>query len=991
MHSKSLIKTIAFFLTIACLYHLSFTFIARKVENDATKFSNGDMAKKTQYLDSVANKTVYNLGIARYTYNEVKERQLNLGLDLKGGMNITMAVSMEDLLKSLCNNEGDPKFIKALRLAKERAKGSIKNFVDVFAESYQAQSPDARLAPLFATSSNQNEIDLNANNTQVVAYLHREVDAAIDRTFNILRTRIDKFGIAQPNIQKAGNGRILIELPGVTDQARVRKLVQGAAKLEFWETYDNAEIFTLLNNINSRLKDKLKIASDTVTVDKSKTQAKTKKTDKSSNSKQSLVDKLANSGDIAKLETEKTNNPLFNILTPHLSFDPETYGRPINGPIVGYAQANNIEQINKYLSEEENKNLLPFNLHFSWSANTIGDQKDIYTLYALKGKGFDNSAVLDGEYVINSRAGINEMNGQPEVVMFMNSEGANIWRRITSEAAKNQSAIAIVLDGVVYSAPRVNNEIPNGVSSITGHFTIDETTDLANILKAGKLPAPVYVEEEAVVGPTLGQESMQAGLVSCIFGLLAVFVFIWFYYNKAGLIANVALIINLFFMIGILASFQAVLTLPGIAGIILTMGMAVDANVIIYERIKEELNLNNSLSVAVNKGFKHAYSAIIDANVTTLLLGIVLYIFSSGIVKGFATTLIIGIFTSMFTAIYMTRLMIESFLKKKQDLSFSTKITKSWFNNVNFNFVGKRKLFYSISIVIIIIGMISLIFRGLNIGVDFKGGRSYVVRFDNNVKVSEVRKVLTPLFAKETPEIKTFGSTNQVKVTTSYLIDDESEYADREVKKLLEIGLSKINNKSEILSTQKIGPTIAKDIKIGAYYSIIISLLVMYAYILLRFKRWQLSVGAVVALIHDVLIMVSIYSIFNGLMPFQLDVNQTFIAALLTIMGYSMNDTVVIFDRIREYYSKFSNKKLIPQIVNLALNSTLNRTLVTALTTAVVLVVMLLFGGETLASFSFAMLVGVIAGTYSSIFIANVGLLDLDKKQPHEALIDEIV
>ncbi|MCO4291438.1 protein translocase subunit SecDF [Solitalea sp. MAHUQ-68] len=986
MQGKGVIRFVAIALALACLYHISFTVVTSRVEKKAKEYANGNAAKESYYLDSIATEPVYDLGIKSFTYRDCKEKQLNLGLDLKGGMNVTMEVSMVDLIRSMSGNSTDAAFNQALELAKQRSlKGGSKDFVELFVTAYNEVAPQGKLATIFATAENKGRIDYNTSNEDVVKVLKKESESAFNRSFEILRTRIDKFGVTQPNIQKIGGNRILIELPGVDDKERVRKLLQGSAKLEFWETYDNGEVYGGLVAANTA------IASQQALIDKGN--AKVDSTGKADTTQKksdlALLNKMKTEG--GKKDTAAAQalfakqNPLFSVLIPSTYQAQNGQQSLAPGAVIGYAALKDTAKINQYLSNPTVKANFPSNIKFAWSVKSV-NEKNIFQLFALKSSGRDGKAALGGNVISNARNDFNQ-DGSPEVTMYMNADGAKEWRRITAEAAAaNKRPIAIVLDDAVYSAPNVQNEISGGVSSISGKFTPEETLDLANILKAGKLPAPAKIVEEATVGPTLGQEAINNGLISCLAGLIVVFIFMAVYYNKAGISADIALIVNLFFMIGVLASFGAVLTLPGIAGIVLNIGMAVDANVLIYERIKEELDHGKSLRMAITDGFKHAYSAIIDANVTILLLGIILYVFSSGLIQGFATTLIIGIFTSLFSAIFITRLIFEAQLAKNKVIKFTNEFSKNWFKDTDFDFVSKRKTFYIISVVIILAGAVSLATRGLSLGVDFQGGRTYTVRFDKDVKVGEVREALKPAFGGEAPEVKTFGGSGigdnrQVRITTSYQIDNQSDQVDQEVESKLKDGLAKIGGKSEIMDSRKVGPTIANDIKVSAFWSIGLALVIIYIYILIRFRKWQFGIGATVALFHDVLIIIAVYSIFNGLLPFSLDVDQTFVAAILTIMGYSMNDTVVVFDRVREYMGLHHSKnESMGQVINSALNSTLNRTVVTGLCTMLVLIVLFIFGGAILRGFSFALLVGIVVGTYSSLFVATPIVVDFIRK-----------
>lgn len=987
MQGKGAIRFFAIALSIACLYSLSFTFVANGVESDAKEYAAGDIKREKAYLDSMETEVVYNLGFAKFTFQECKQLQLNLGLDLKGGMNVTMEISLSDLVRSMANNNTDTTFNKAVRIAEQKSARSDQNFIDLFVSEYKNLDQNVKLASIFATKENSPRITYSSSNDEVVKVLKTEAQSAIDRSFNILRTRIDKFGVTQPNIQlQQGSNRVLIELPGVTDPERVRKLLQGSAQLEFWDVYANGEIINYLDKANKSLKEKLALTKNTVvpTGDSSATADTTKA---ATNDLALLKNVKSDTGakDTANksFESFAKDNPLFAVLNPNLGQNEQGQQVVAPGPVVGFAMLRDTAKVNQYLSMPEVKSNFPSDVRFLWGVKSIND-KNVFELYAIKANTRDGKAPLGGEVISDARSDIDQK-GNPEVIMAMNTDGAKVWRRMTAEASAdkdNKKSIAIVLDNYVYSAPTVQNEISGGVSNISGSFTVNETKDLANVLKAGKLPAPARIVEEAIVGPSLGQEAINAGLISSVVGLIVVLIFMAIYYNKAGLIADLALFANVFFIMGILASLGAVITLPGIAGIVLTIGMSVDANVLIYERIREELETGKSFRMAIADGFRNAYSSIIDANVVTLISGVILYTFGTGPILGFATTLIIGIVTSLFAAIFITRLIFEGQIAKDKVVSFTNKFTQGFFKNADFDFLARRKLFYTISTLIIVAGIVSLIFRGLSFGVDFKGGRTYVVRFDKEVSVGDIRTSLTSEFGGA-PEVKTFGSSNQVKITTSYLIEKGGDEAEKQVETKLMNGLSKIgDNSGKILSQQKVGPTIADDIKTSAVWAILLSLAAVFFYILIRFKRWQFGMGAMVALLHDVLILLSLFSIFNGILPFSLDIDQQFIAAVLTVMGYSMNDTVVVFDRVREYMNLHhtKNEGLAP-VINNALNSTLSRTMVTGLTTMFVLIILFIFGGEILRGFSFAMLIGVIFGTYSSLFVATPIVVDFIRKE----------
>ena len=981
MQNKSFVSLFAIVFSVVCLYQLSFTWIAKGVEKDAVEYSNGDELREKAYLDSVASEPAYNIGLKNYTYSECKSRELNLGLDLKGGMNVTLEVSVVDVIRAMSNYNKDETFNAAIRAAIDKQVDSQDDFVTLFGQSFADLSPEGKLASIFYTPELKDKISSTSTNDEVMGVIRIEVEDAIDRSFNILRSRIDRFGVSQPNIQRLeGSGRILVELPGVKDPERVRKLLQGTAQLEFWETYENTEILGAIDQVNAYLKSQV-VVEEEVVEDAQETAEETS-IEEDFDTDLAIEDLSTNSeasSDSAALSAEQFSkeNPLYAVLFPNLNQS----NQPNEGPVCGISSIKDTAQVNAYLNMDEVKNILPRDVRFVWTVKPYDPEGRFVQLVALRVTSRDGKAAMEGDVVTDARTDFGQLNGSPEVSMAMNAEGARMWKRLTADNIGK--SVAIVLDDYVYSYPTVQAEISGGRSQITGNFTINEANDLSNILKSGKLPAPARIIEEAIVGPSLGQEAIDSGLRSFIIALSIVLLYMMFYYSFAGLVSNVALLANLFFVFGVLSSLGAVLTLPGIAGIVLTIGMSVDANVLIYERIREELLNGKGLKLAVSDGYKNAYSSIIDANVTTLLTGIILYIFGSGPIKGFATTLVIGILTSLFSAIFITRLILQWRLEKKGTASFDNSITRGAFKNTAIDFLGKRKLFYGISSLIILIGIGSLATKKLNYGVDFKGGRTFVVRFDVPVDNEAVRNSLANYFVDDSglkmfPEVKTFGDNNQVKITTKYLIDSKELTADAVVAQQLDNGLAIIGD-YEIMSSQKVGPTIADDIKVSALWSILFSLLVIFLYILLRFRKWQFSLGAVAAVFHDVLIVLSIFSIFYGILPFSLEIDQAFIAALLTIIGYSLNDTVVVFDRIREHMNIFKKKEF-NSLVNNALNSTLSRTVNTSLTTFFVLLVIFLFGGEVIRGFMFALMVGVLVGTYSSLFVASPIMVDTIKK-----------
>lgn len=975
MQGKGLIKLLVIVVSLACLYSLSFTWVTRNVERDAENFAKGDLAKEKSYLDSMAGEVVYNLGFAKYTYREAKANELALGLDLKGGMNVTMEISLDELIRNLANNPKDEKFNKALEQAVAKSKTSAKTVVALFMEEYKSIGATTPLSTFFSTKDNAALIKPGDSDSKVESFLQKEADNAIQNSYKVLRTRIDKFGVASPNIQiQQGTNRILIELPGVKDESRVRNLLQGSAKLEFYETYTNQEVYPLLENIDKTLASTLKAAPAATT---NATADTSKKSD-------DLLSNLTGGKKDAKKDSAAVNlgqkNPLFEVLRPAVYMGENQQMALMPGSMVGIASLKDTAKVNAYLQRPEVKSILPGNLKLLWSVKPEQKTPEQLSLYAIKGSGQDNGAVLTGDVITDATANFDDKN-QPVVGMQMNSEGAHQWKKITAKAAQNRDAIAIVLDNVVYSAPSVNGEIPNGSSSISGSFTVEDTKDLANVLKAGRLPTTAKIVEEAVVGPTLGQAAIDAGVNSAVIGIIVVMIFMIAYYNTAGIVANIAVLLNVFIIMGVLASLNAVLTLPGIAGIVLTMGTAVDANVLIYERIREELGLGKSIRQAVADGYKHALPSILDSQITTFLIGIILFLFGSGPILGFATTLMVGIITSLFTAILVTRVIFEWMLAKDFKIKVSFPWSANTLHNANFKFVQKRKIFYAISIVAVLISAASIFTKGFSLGVDFQGGRTYTVRYDKPVDLEAVRTNLDDIF-KKTTEVKVFGASNQLRITTTYHIEETSDAADKEVLDKLNQGLSKVDasNKHEILSSQKVGPSIATDIKSRATSSAIFSIIIVAAYILIRFHKWEYSIGAAIATIHDAIILLGLFSLLDGIVPFSLDIDQHFVAAILTVIAYSVNDTVVVFDRLREFVSKpNAHNEDLGDVVNHAINSTLSRTIITSLTIVFVLAVLFIFGGEVIRGFSFAILIGVIVGTYSSIILAAPSVYDLRK------------
>ncbi|MCK9422512.1 MAG: protein translocase subunit SecDF [Bacteroidales bacterium] len=1061
MQNKGVVKFFASIFILVCLFQLSFTFISYRYSGKANEYANSPQvtalskqmaqgnALKQEYCydsiskarleyfnDSMANVNVYNILIKKYTLKDVKEREINLGLDLKGGMNVTMAVSVPDVIRALSGNNQDPTFNKALQKAIEKEKSSTRDFVDLFAESFKETDPNAKLAAIFNTVELKDKINYNTTNAEVIKVIREESNAAIDRTYNILTTRIDRFGVVQPNIQKLQTaGRILIELPGIKDPERVRKLLQGTAQLEFWETYQFPDLQPFFGEANKKLVSILTATTDSIKAD-STLKADTAAAAKAIASKQLLAEKKEPSkkeeikktaektvakkdstkSDTSKgnallkqlgKDTSKTNvankrnesfedyakkNPLFAYLNPAIYQNKD--GQYVAGQtaMVGRAFIKDTTRVNQML--RLTKNLFPRDLKLAWTVKPRSDSKDVLELVALKITSRDGSPALGGDVITNARQDYDQ-NGRVEVSMSMNSEGARVWKRLTGDNIGKQ--IAILLDGYVYSYPNVNSEIPNGMSSITGgNMTVEEALDLANILKAGKLPAPARIVAEEIVGPSLGQESINAGLISFIIAFIGVLLYMSLYYNGAGHVADIALFANVFFLFGVLASIGAVLTLPGIAGIVLTLAMAVDSNVIIYERMREEIRAGKGLRLVVKDGFHHAYSAIIDGHVTTILTGVVLYIFGSGPIQGFATTLVIGLLLSLFSSIFIARLVFEWMLDRNMHITTGNKYTMNLFQNININFIGLRKKMYILSICIIIPGIISIFVRGLDPGLDFTGGRSYIVRFDQNVSTNDVRESLRKVFG-ESPEVKTFGPNNQVKITSKFMIDDRSQKSDSIVNSKLFEGVKsfyktpitftdfKATDAKKIigeLSSQRVDPTISYTLIWRAFMAVFFSLIIIFIYIAIRFKNWQFGIGGVVSLFHDTLIIITMFTLFHGILPFGMEIDQTFIAAILTVIGYSIMDTVIIFDRIREYRALYPKRELANNI-NAAINSTLGRTINTSGVTLVVLIVIFIFGGEVLRGFTFALIIGVISGTYSSVFNATpiaYDILQLQKR-----------
>ena len=991
MQNKGLVRILAVCLALVCAFYLSFSLITSRYDKKAKEYAAGDAAKEYFYLDSIATQKVW----FGYTLKECREKEINLGLDLKGGMNVTMEVSVPDILRALSGYNTTENFNNAMSMAQQKQKSSGADFVTLFIESYKEIDPNAQLASVFSTFELKDKVTLTSTNDEVEKVIREEVDGAINNSFNVLRTRIDRFGVVQPNIQKLSQpGRILIELPGIKEPERVRKLLQGSANLEFWETYDFAEILPQFAQINSEFA-KVNAANEEAAAETPAAKAEKKEAaaddDLAALVENAEADSAAIDADqAAAVENYKKNNPLFAILNPSIN----NAGQAFRGPVVGMVHYTDTAKVNAMLNSTIAKQVLPRDLRLKWTVKAIDEAGSVYQLVALKAQR-DGRASLEGDVITDARADFSQLSAYANVSMSMNAEGAKAWQRITRDNIGK--SIAIVLDGYVYSFPTVQNEIAGGNSQITGNFTVEEAKDLANTLKSGKMPAPARIIQEDVVGPSLGREAIQNGLWSFALGFLLILIYMVFYYGWIpGLIADAALLCNVFLLVGILASFSAVLTLPGIAGIVLTMGMAVDANVLIYERIREEIRAGKNLRKAINDGFKGAISAIVDANVTSFLTGAILAIFGTGPIKGFAVTYMIGIVSSFLTAVFITRLLLEDYAKREnaKELTFTTKLMANFLQGMNVNFVGARKWFYGIAGTLVILGILGLdphIFGKLNLGIDFSGGRNYIIRFEQPVNTQEINNTLTDVFMAQNPEgenlsmrVITIGSANQIRVSTNFRINDNSETLDDEIEALLYEGCKKylgddisleqfksteINPEIGIMQSQKVGPAIADDITTAAFIAVIVALIGIFLYILLRFRNFAYSVGALAALTHDTILVLGAYAILWKIMPFSMEIDQAFIAAILTVIGYSINDTVVIFDRVREYNTLYPKRDKSVNI-NDALNATLSRTFSTSMSTFVVLLAIFVFGGETIRGFVFALLLGVIVGTYSSMCIA---------------------
>ncbi|HWR94197.1 MAG TPA: protein translocase subunit SecDF [Flavobacterium sp.] len=986
MQNRGLVKFFAILFALVSIYQLSFTFVSNNIENDAKAYANGNSEKEIKYLDSIGKEKVLDLGFSDFTYNEVKDKKINKGLDLEGGINVQLQISIKDIIKGLSNNTKNPVFNQALEEATKNREGN-QDYTDAFFiafENISKGSVKLGSPEIFSNKLNGDEINYTMTDDQVKKVIRRKIDESIQSAFEVLRKRIDKFGVTQPNIQKIGeSGRILVELPGAKDVDRIKKLLQSTAQLEFWETYKVDDLGSFLMAANNSLK-----TTEVVVDEKAKANAP----------KDSISNLLA----------DKENDTISKSQGPLL----DKFYNMGGGPVLAIVKTKDTATINGYLKRADIRNLLPADKRYAkfvWgkSKNEIDEDSkkevEVVELYALRGNR-DNQAALSGGVVTDAKDTFDQL-GKPAVSMQMNGQGAKAWEELTGRAYTQKTNIAIVLDDIVYSAPGVSSgPIAGGRSEISGDFDITETKDLANVLRAGKLPASAEIVQSEVVGPSLGQEAIDNGTNSAIIGLLIVSLWMLIYYGKAGLYANIALAVNLLFLFGILASLGAVLTLPGIAGIVLTMGTAVDANIIIYERAKEELRLGKTQEDAINAsfGWKGAMRSIIDANVTHVLTGAVLLIFGTGPIQGFATTLLIGIATSLFTSIFITRILLDWSISRGNKLTFDTGFSRNFFTNFHFDFLGIKKWTYIFSATVVVVSVISLSTNGLNYGVDFVGGRTFQVRFDKTISPEEVKNELLPVF-DGSAEVKVFGTENQLKITTKYKVDESGTEADKMVNVVLYDVLKKHyaadmtyekfvdsydGKQLGILQASKVGPTVADDIKTNSYWAVLGAMLLVGLYLVVSFRKWQYSLGAIAAVAHDVIFVLGIYSLTWKYMPFGMEIDQHFIAAILTVIGYSMNDTVIVFDRVREFLGGKKGRGNFDSIVNQSINSTMSRTINTSLTMILVLLIMFIFGGESIRGFIFAMLIGIIVGTYSSLFIATPVLVDTISDAEHTRIED---
>jgi SecD/SecF fusion protein len=1007
MRNKGAIWAFGIALTIVCIYQLSFTVVTSKIHNDAKKYAlqyskdkNGELDSlgikiRDHYLDSIASEEVYNFAwLKKYTYRECQEREINLGLDLRGGMDVVLEISTADVIRSLANYSKDTTFNKAIAIARQQQKTSTEDFVTLFGKAFESINPNAKLGSIFTSEELRNIISYNSTNEEVLKVIKGKADNAIDNAFQIITTRIDHFGVAQPNVQRIkGGDRILVELPGVEEKDRVRRLLQGTAKLEFWETYENSEVLKGLVDANNLIKEINKTAIPVTAAKTSETGTAPAKAEaaKAKEGEPTLLQQMeADTTTVKDSLAEKAMGeemPLFVVLKPNVTQNWE----PLPGSVFGRVHYKDTARVNQYLHLAMQKGLFPSDFKYLWSAKPLEDPQtkkptEYFEVHAIKITGRDGRPPLTGDVVTQANMQFDQVRGSAEVSMSMDAAGTTAWARITRDNVGR--CIAIVMDDYVYSSPRVNEEIPTGSSSISGNFTTKEATDLANLLKSGTMPAPAKIIQEEIIGPSLGKQYIHSGLGSLGISFALIFVFMVFYYSrKAGLIADIALFFNMFFLIGVLASLGMALTLPGIAGIVLTIGMSVDANVLIYERVREEVLAGKATRLAVKDGFNNALSAIIDGNLTTLITGIILYFLGTGPVKGFATTLVIGICTTLFAALFITRLVFDLYMNSNTELTFATAVSRGAFKNIHFDYIKTRKYFYGLSLVMVLAGVISLFVRGLDMGVDFKGGRNYIVKFEEPVNTTQVAGLLEKTLGSR-PTVITFGTADKIRVTTTYGIDSDDPTISDKIQQLLYDGLKPILrkevtyenfNNNFIQSVQLVGPTIATDIKRKSYFAIFLALIAMFVYIGFRFRSWRFGLGAMASLAHDAFFVVTLFSLLYGLMPFSMEADQTFIAAILTIIGYSVNDTVVIFDRIREH-RRLHPKQNFAALINEAINDTMSRTIITSLTVLITVAIIFFYTGESVMGFAFAMFVGLVSGIYSTVFIATALVYDTQPK-----------
>ena len=997
MQNKGFVRVFAILLTLVCVFYLSFSFVTRYYTNKAKEYAKGDEKVEQDYLDSLANEKVW---FGNWTLKDCREMEISLGLDLKGGMNVILEVSVPDVIKTLADNKTDEAFNQALSTAAKQATTSQDDVITLFVREYHRLAPNQPLAQLFATQQLKDKVNQKSSDAEVEKVLREEVKAAVDNSYNVLRTRIDRFGVVQPNIQSLEDkmGRIMVELPGIKEPERVRKLLQGSANLEFWETYNANEVAPYLQSADNKLRvlQSTQTAADSTAVDTVATEAPVVAQATSTTDSLAAALKGESKSQAADLEQIKKEHPLLAILQVN----------PNGGPVVGYASYKDTAEINRYLSMPEVLSELPKDLRLKWGVSAVAfDPKaQTFELYAIKSTERNGRAAMEGDVIVDAKDDYDQY-GKPCVSMSMNTDGARRWAQLTKQNINR--SIAIVLDGYVYSAPNVMNEITGGNSVITGHFTPDETKDLANVLKSGKMPAPAHIVQEDIVGPSLGQASINAGIISFIVALVLLMIYMCSMYGFIpGMVANGALILNLFFTLGILSSFQAALTMSGIAGMVLSLGMAVDANVLIYERTKEELRAGKGVKKALADGYSNAFSAIFDSNLTSIITGIILFNFGTGPIRGFATTLIIGILISFFTAVFMTRLFYEHFMGKDKllNLTFCTGISKNLMANTHFDFMGRRKVWMTTTLIVVVVCLGFLFTRGLSQSIDFTGGRNFKVQFEKEVEPEQVRELISSKFGDANVSVIAIGTDGKtVRISTNYRIQEEGSNVDSEIEAYLyetlkplltqnislETFIDRENHTGgSIISSQKVGPSIADDIKVSAIWSVVLALIAIGLYILLRFRNIAYSIGSVAALACDTIVILGAYSIFWGILPFSLEIDQTFIGAILTAIGYSINDKVVIFDRVREFLGLYPKRDKLT-LFNDSLNTTLARTINTSLSTLIVLLCIFILGGDSIRSFAFAMILGVVFGTLSSLFVASPIAFMLLKKKNEEVVAEK--